>query len=199
MADIATNRMFDCRNIMGAQQGHPDIVGLSRTHGASAQKALLQMGIAALRKTLSKVFTAIFALCLYAFPATAKTWQEAIVDVEALRYESMITHDLTPSLVGQPSVEVESLHDAMQWHMHYVARGTLNSRSQLWQMGRGTGKTRRACCGGIDLGFSSPKLLRSIQCHLDRGFNGVKIKNGSDDVTAPRRHRYAKVGLRVST
>lgn len=79
--------MFDCRNIIGAQQGHTDIVGLSRTHGASAQKALLQMGIAALRKTLSKVFTAVFALCLYAFPATAKTWQEAIVDVEALKYE----------------------------------------------------------------------------------------------------------------
>ena len=92
--------------------------------------------------------------------------------------------------------DVESLNDAMQWHMHYVARGGIASFAisavdialwdlrgkrtgqALWQMAGGAGKTCRAYCGGIDLGFSLPKLLDSVQSYLDRGFNGVKIKIG---------------------
>lgn len=109
---------------------------------------------------------------------------------------AMITHDLTAFLVGKPAEDVESLNDAMQWHMHYVARGGIASFAisavdialwdlrgkrtgqALWQMAGGAGKTCRAYCGGIDLGFSLPKLLDSVQSYLDRGFNGVKIKIG---------------------
>jgi L-alanine-DL-glutamate epimerase-like enolase superfamily enzyme len=109
---------------------------------------------------------------------------------------AMISHDLTPFLLGQSAMDVEGLYDAMQWHVHYVARGGIasfaisavdialwdlrgkRSGQPLWQMAGGAAQSCKAYCGGIDLGFSLPKLLDSIQSHLDRGFNGVKIKIG---------------------
>lgn len=109
---------------------------------------------------------------------------------------AMITHDLTPFLIGKSAIDNEALYDAMQWHMHYVARGGIASFAisavdialwdlrgkrtgqPLWQMVGGASKTCKAYCGGIDLGFPLPKLLASIQSYLDRGFNGVKIKIG---------------------
>jgi len=109
---------------------------------------------------------------------------------------AMITHDLIPFLVGKPATDIQGLYDAMQWHMHYVARGGIASFAisavdialwdlrgkrtgqALWQMAGGAGKTCKAYCGGIDLGFPLPKLLNSVQSFLDRGFNGVKIKIG---------------------
>lgn len=110
--------------------------------------------------------------------------------------KAMIEHDLTPFLLGQNAGPVEDLYDAMQWHVHYVARGGIASFAisavdialwdirgkttgqPLWQMAGGTSDRCPAYCGGIDLGFSLPKLLDSIQGYLDRGFNGVKIKIG---------------------
>ena len=109
---------------------------------------------------------------------------------------AMIEHDLAPFLVGQQAEDVEGLYDAMQWHVHYVARGGIASFAisaldialwdlrgkrtgqPLWKMAGGTGQTCKAYCGGIDLGFELPKLLASVQGYLDRGFNGVKIKIG---------------------
>ena len=109
---------------------------------------------------------------------------------------AMISHDLTPFLLGQSATDVEGLYDAMQWHVHYVARGGIasfaisavdialwdlrgkRSGQPLWQMAGGAAQSCKAYCGGIDLGFSLPKLLDSIQSYLDRGFNGVKIKIG---------------------
>jgi L-alanine-DL-glutamate epimerase-like enolase superfamily enzyme len=109
---------------------------------------------------------------------------------------AMIRHDLTPFLIGKDATEVEALYDAMQWHVHYVARGGIASFAisavdialwdlrgkllgqPLWQMAGGAGNRCKAYCGGIDLGFPLPKLLQSIQSYLDRGFNGVKIKIG---------------------
>ena len=109
---------------------------------------------------------------------------------------AMISHDLTPFLVGQSATDVEGLYDAMQWHVHYVARGGIasfaisavdialwdlrgkRSGQPLWQMAGGAAQSCKAYCGGIDLGFSLPKLLDSMQSYLDRGFNGVKIKIG---------------------
>lgn len=109
---------------------------------------------------------------------------------------AMIDHDLTPFLLGQDAGNVEALYDAMQWHVHYVARGGIASFAisavdialwdlrgkasgkALWQMAGGAGKTCKAYCGGIDLGFDLPKLLDSVRGYLDRGFNGVKIKIG---------------------
>lgn len=109
---------------------------------------------------------------------------------------AMIEHDLAPFLIGKPAEDVEALYDAMQWHVHYVARGGVASFAisavdialwdlrgkrigqPLWQMAGGAGKTCKAYCGGIDLGFDLPKLLNSVQGYLDRGYNAVKIKIG---------------------
>ncbi len=40
---------------------------------------------------------------------------------------AMIEHDLVPFLVGRDAVDVEALYEAMQWHVHYVARGGIAS------------------------------------------------------------------------
>ncbi|WP_050524615.1 mandelate racemase/muconate lactonizing enzyme family protein [Pseudorhodobacter wandonensis] len=109
---------------------------------------------------------------------------------------AMIRHDLTPFLIGKDATEVEALYDAMQWHVHYVARGGIASFAisavdialwdlrgkqlgqPLWQMAGGASNRCKAYCGGIDLGFPLPKLLDSVRGYIDRGFNGVKIKIG---------------------
>lgn len=109
---------------------------------------------------------------------------------------AMITHDLAPMLVGQNPDPVEELNEAMQWHVHYVARGGIASFAisavdiALWDlrgkrrgqslvsMAGGASDRCGAYCGGIDLGFDLPKLLSSIQGYLDAGFDGVKIKIG---------------------
>lgn len=109
---------------------------------------------------------------------------------------AMIQSDLAPFLTGRDASEVEQLHDAMQWHIHYVGRGGVASFAiaaldialwdlrgkrldrPLYDMAGGAADRTKAYCGGIDLGFPLPKLLQSVQSYLDRGFNGVKIKVG---------------------
>lgn len=109
---------------------------------------------------------------------------------------AMIEHDLRPFLIGQDGTDVEALYDAMQWHVHYVARGGIASFAisavdialwdlrgkrlgqPLWQMAGGASDRCRAYAGGIDLNFPLPKLIDSIQGYLAKGFNGVKIKVG---------------------
>ena len=109
---------------------------------------------------------------------------------------AMIENDLTPFLIGKNAEDVEGLYDAMQWHVHYVARGGIasfaisaidialwdirgkRSGQPLWKMAGGAGQSCKAYCGGIDLNFPLDKLLDSIRGYLDRGFNGVKIKIG---------------------
>ena len=113
---------------------------------------------------------------------------------------AMIEHDLKPMLIGQDATDVEQLYDAMQWHVHYVGRGGVASFAisaidiALWdlrgkrsgqslrQMAGGAATSCKAYCGGIDLNFPLPKLLRNIQGYLDQGFNGVKIKIGQPDL-----------------
>jgi L-alanine-DL-glutamate epimerase-like enolase superfamily enzyme len=121
---------------------------------------------------------------------------------------AMIEHDLAPFITGQNGLDVEALYDAMQWHVHYVARGGIasfaisavdialwdlrgNRTSQpLWKMAGGTSNTCRAYCGGIDLNFTLPKLIKQTEGYLARGFDGVKIKIGqpelADDVARIR-------------
>lgn len=118
---------------------------------------------------------------------------------------AMINADLAPMLVKRDPINVEKLHDLMQDHVHYVGRGgiasfaisaidialwDLRGRSRgmpLWRMAGGQGRTCKAYCGGIDLGFDREKLLASVQSYLDRGFNGAKIKVGrpqlDDDIS----------------
>ncbi|WP_261196103.1 mandelate racemase/muconate lactonizing enzyme family protein [Pseudoruegeria sp. SHC-113] len=110
--------------------------------------------------------------------------------------EAMIRHDLAPFLIGRDGREVEALYEAMQWHVHYVARGGIASFAisavdialwdlrgkregrALWQMAGGAADRCRAYAGGIDLNFPLPKLLDSIRGYLAKGHNGVKIKIG---------------------
>ena len=110
--------------------------------------------------------------------------------------EAMINHDLAPFLAGRAARDVEALNDAMHWHMHYVARGGIAAFAisaldialwdlrgkitgqPLWKMAGGVSDRCRAYGGGIDLAFSLPRLLASVQNSLDRGLGGVKIKVG---------------------
>ncbi|PRY22077.1 L-alanine-DL-glutamate epimerase-like enolase superfamily enzyme [Aliiruegeria haliotis] len=109
---------------------------------------------------------------------------------------AMIEHDLKPFLLGREGADVEALYEAMQWHVHYVARGGIASFAisavdialwdarckragkPLWQMAGGASNRCNCYFGGIDLNFPLPKLLDSIRGYLDKGANGVKIKIG---------------------
>lgn len=111
---------------------------------------------------------------------------------------ALIRHDLAPFLLGQDAEQVEDLHDAMQWHLHYVGRGGLLSFAisaidiALWDrrgktldqslrlLSGGACDRVRAYCGGIDLGFSTERLLQNVSGYLAAGFNAVKIKVGRE-------------------
>ncbi len=113
---------------------------------------------------------------------------------------AMIVHDLAPFITGREAGEIGALHDAMQWHVHYVGRGGIAAFAisaidialwdlrgkllgePLWKMAGGAGTTARAYCGGIDLNFPLPKLLASVKSYFDRGFNAVKIKVGKPNL-----------------
>lgn len=114
--------------------------------------------------------------------------------------EAMIRHDLAPFLIGRDAGDVEALYDGMQWHVHYVARGGIASFAisavdialwdlrtkaaglPLWRMAGGVSDRCKAYCGGIDLNFSLPRLIRQTEGYLARGFNGIKIKIGQPDL-----------------
>lgn len=114
---------------------------------------------------------------------------------------AMIQYDLSPFLVGQDGSKIEELYDAMQWHMHYVARGGIasfaisavdialwDSRGKrdgtaLWQMAGGNAQSCNAYCGGIDLGFTLDRLLDNVRGYVAQGAGGVKIKIGLPDLT----------------
>lgn len=110
--------------------------------------------------------------------------------------EAMIKYDIAPFIIGKDASQIESLYDAMQWHVHYVARGGIASFAisavdialwdirckkadkPLWQMAGGASNRCKAYCGGIDLNFSLNKLKKQTEGYLARGFNGIKIKIG---------------------
>ena len=109
---------------------------------------------------------------------------------------AMLEHDLKSFVLGQDATDVEGLYEAMQWHMHYVARGGIASFAisavdialwdirgkragePLWKMAGGASDRCKAYCGGIDLNFPLPKLLDNVRGYVAAGFNGVKIKVG---------------------
>ncbi len=113
---------------------------------------------------------------------------------------AMIERDLAPFLAGQDAAEVETLHDAMQEHVHYVGRGGVASFAisaidialwdvrckavgkPLWQVAGGAGDRCKAYRGGIDLNFSLDKLVRQTEGFVDAGFNAVKIKVGQPEL-----------------
>lgn len=111
---------------------------------------------------------------------------------------AVIEHDIKPALLGQNGNDIEAIYDWLEWHTHYVGRGGIagfansavdialwdirgkQSGRPLWNMAGGTSRHCKAYRGGIDLNYSTEKLLRSIQGYLDAGFNGVKIKVGKE-------------------
>lgn len=113
---------------------------------------------------------------------------------------AMIQHDLKPFLLGQDAEDVAGLYHAMQWHLHYVARGGVASFAisavdialwdikcrraamPLWKVAGGASDRCKAYCGGIDLNFSLDKLVRRTEGYLEAGYNGVKIKVGQPEL-----------------
>ncbi len=111
---------------------------------------------------------------------------------------ALLRHDLGAFLIGRDAEQVEDLHNAMQWHLHYVGRGGLLSFAisaldiALWDrrgklagqslrlMAGGASDRVRAYCGGIDLGFTTERLLENVTGYLADGFNAVKIKVGRE-------------------
>jgi len=113
---------------------------------------------------------------------------------------AMIEHDLAPFLIGKDPKHVEALYEAMQWHVHYVARGGIASFAisavdialwdlrckaadrPLWKMAGGASDRCKAYAGGIDLNFSLEKLVAQTEGYIASGFNAVKIKVGQPDL-----------------
>ena len=113
---------------------------------------------------------------------------------------ALIKHDLGPWLLGREADNINQLYDDMQWHLHYVGRGGIASfaisaidialwdargrtrQESLVEMSGNASRVTNAYCGGIDLNFSTDKLLANVQSYLDRGFNAVKIKVGRPEL-----------------
>jgi len=114
---------------------------------------------------------------------------------------SMLQEDIAPFIQGMQAEKVEHIYDETQWHLHYVGRGGISSFAisavdiALWDlrgkknnkslltMAGGNNVSCKAYRGGIDLGYSQPKLVDSVSSYLDEGFNAVKIKVGHPDLS----------------
>lgn len=114
--------------------------------------------------------------------------------------KAMIEHDLTPFLVGKEVNDIQSLNEAMEWHIHYVGRGGISSfaistidialwdikgkqeQVPLWKMAGGSSNQCSAYRGGIDLNLSLDQLLENIEQYLSSGYNAVKIKVGKEQI-----------------
>ena len=113
----------------------------------------------------------------------------------------MLQEDIAPFIQGMQAEKVEHIYDETQWHLHYVGRGGISSFAisavdiALWDlrgkknnkslltMAGGNNVSCKAYRGGIDLGYSQPKLVESVSSYLDEGFNAVKIKVGHPDLS----------------
>ena len=114
--------------------------------------------------------------------------------------KAMIDHDLVPDLIGKNGADIGEIYDFMEWHIHYVGRGGIASfaisaidialwdlrckekKQPLWKIAGGASNSCKAYCGGIDLQFPLPKLLKNINGYLEKGYNAVKIKIGRESL-----------------
>ncbi|MEH6712627.1 MAG: mandelate racemase/muconate lactonizing enzyme family protein [Paraglaciecola polaris] len=112
---------------------------------------------------------------------------------------SLLNDELTPFLLGKDASCITHLWEEMQYHLHYIGRGGLVSfaisavdialwdihckvlKQPLWKVAGGCSDRVNCYAGGIDLNFSTEKLLGNIQGYLDNGFQAVKIKVGKED------------------
>ena len=117
---------------------------------------------------------------------------------------ALLRHDVAPFLVGRDAADVEAIHDALFWHLHYVGRGGIAAFAisaadiALWDVrGKATGRSLvtmaggagdrcRAYQGGIDLDYSLERLVESVEAGLKRGFDGIKIKVGKPTLDEDR-------------
>ncbi len=113
---------------------------------------------------------------------------------------ALLRADLEPLLEGADARGIRELHAEMYWRTHYVGRGGVagfaisaidialwdiagkRSGDPLWRMAGGHGRETRAYAGGIDLNFTTERLLRNIDGYLGQGFEAVKIKVGRPDL-----------------
>ncbi len=114
--------------------------------------------------------------------------------------KAILEYDIAPALLGKDGIDIDSIYDFLEWHMHYVGRGGIVSfavstvdialwdikckkaNQPLWKMAGGVDNTCKAYYGGIDLQFPIPKLLKNIENHLKAGFDAVKIKIGRESL-----------------
>jgi L-alanine-DL-glutamate epimerase-like enolase superfamily enzyme len=114
--------------------------------------------------------------------------------------KAMVEHDFAPTLIGKDGENIEGLYDFMEWHIHYVGRGGIASFAistidialwdikckkagqPLWKLAGEAQNTCKAYCGGIDLQFPIPKLIKNMKGYLAAGFNAVKIKIGRENL-----------------
>ena len=114
--------------------------------------------------------------------------------------KAIVDYDIAPALIGKDGLDLDGIYDFMEWHMHYVGRGGIVSFAisaidialwdikckkagkPLWKMAGGVGNTSKVYCGGIDLQFPIPKLLKNVEAYLAAGFNAVKIKIGRENL-----------------
>ena len=114
--------------------------------------------------------------------------------------KAMLENDIVPYLVGKDGDDVDGIYDFLEWHMHYVGRGGIVSfavssvdiafwdikckkaNQPLWKVAGGNDNKCKAYRGGIDLTFSTEKLLTNIHDYLEAGFNAVKIKVGKENL-----------------
>ncbi len=115
--------------------------------------------------------------------------------------KAMVTHDFSGALIGKDATDIDAIYDFMEWHIHYVGRGGIASFAistidialwdihckkagqPLWKMAGGTNNSCKAYCGGIDLQFPIPKLLKNMEGYLASGYNAVKIKIGREQLS----------------
>lgn len=113
---------------------------------------------------------------------------------------ALIEHDLRPFVLGRDAGGIDTLHDAMLWHIHYVGRGGIaafaisavdialwdvrgrREGQPLWRMAGGAANRSRVYRGAIDLNFPMDKLLASVRGYIDEGYQAVKIKVGQPDM-----------------
>ena len=114
--------------------------------------------------------------------------------------KAMIDHDLAPALKDQEVENVEGINESCEWFIHYVGRGGIaafaisavdialwdlrcrKAEQPLWKYLGGTEGTCKTYHGGIDLGYTSTRLLDSISVKLEEGFRAVNIKIGRGDM-----------------
>ncbi|WP_375277448.1 mandelate racemase/muconate lactonizing enzyme family protein [Alteromonas australica] len=113
---------------------------------------------------------------------------------------SLVNDDLANFLLNKDADCVEAIWEQMQYHLHYVGRGGLASfaistvdialwdirckriNQPLWRLAGGFSDRTPCYAGGIDLNFDEQKLISHVEGYLNKGFNGVKIKVGKDDI-----------------